>query len=100
MTKTQIIEAFFVSGPSGTRLDVLRESLLSRGIRPLIPEYLSVSSDWASETHQQLLDADLVIGVLPTGRKSDGLIFELGQAWDLRKLIRLIAPPAGRVEQA
>jgi hypothetical protein len=94
MTKeTRTIKTCFVSAPRGIPLEVLRESLVSRGIRPLIPEELSAGSDWASEIQRQLIQADLVIGIFPTGLQSPWVLFELGQAWALGRRILLIASP-------
>jgi hypothetical protein len=87
------IKTCFVSAPQGIPLEVLRESLLSHGIRPLIPQELSAGTDWASEIQRQLVQADLVIGILPTGRQSSWVLFELGQAWALGRRILIIAPP-------
>jgi hypothetical protein len=94
MTKeTRNIKTCFVSAPIGIPLEVLRESLLAHDIRPLIPQELSAGTDWASELQRQLHQADLVIGVLPTGRQSPWMLFELGQAWALGRRILVIAPP-------
>jgi hypothetical protein len=51
-----------------------------------------VGADWASEIRKQLSQADLVIGVIPTGRESQGVFFELGQASALGRRIVVIAP--------
>ncbi len=83
----------FVSAPRGLRLNALRESLLSHGVRPLIPQQLGPGTDWASEIQRELVRADFVIGVLPTGHQPSWVLFELGQAWALGKQILLIASP-------
>jgi hypothetical protein len=44
-----------------------------------------------------LLQADLVVGILPKGRQSSWVLFELGQAWALGRRILLIAPPKSDV---
>ena len=87
------IKTCYVSAPRGVPLEVLRHSLLSHRITPLIPEELSFGTDWASETQRQLSQADLVIGVLPKGRQSSWVLFELGQAFALGRRIVLIASP-------
>ena len=87
------IKTCYVSAPGGVSLEVLRQSLLSHDIRPLIPEELSLGTDLASETQRQLAQADLVIGVLPIGRQSPWVLFELGQAFALGRRILLIASP-------
>jgi hypothetical protein len=93
MKETRNIKTCFVSAPRGIPLEGLRESLLAHNIRPLIPEDLSAGTDWASELKRQLLQADLVIGILPTGRQSPWVLFELGQAWALGRRMLVIAPP-------
>jgi hypothetical protein len=92
-TQSQSVKTCFVSAPSGLKLGTLRESLLAHGIRPLIPEELTAGTDWASEIQRQMLEADLVIGVLPGNKQAPSVLFELGQAWALRKRILLIASP-------
>jgi hypothetical protein len=87
------IKTCFVAAPHGVPLEVLRNSLLGRGIRPLIPEELSVGTDLASEIQRNITQADLVIGVLPKGRQSPWILFELGQAFALGRPILVIAPP-------
>lgn len=93
--ETTTIRTCFVAAPLGVKLDVLREALVSRGIRPLIPEDLTTGSDWASEIQRQLEEADLVVGILPKTLDSAWILFELGQAWSLGRQILLIAPPDG-----
>jgi hypothetical protein len=94
LTETlQKVRTCFVAAPGGIRLDTLRESLLARKIRPLIPEELFEGSDWASEIQRQILEADLVIGILPRGKQSPWVLFELGQAWALGRQILLLASP-------
>jgi hypothetical protein len=83
----------YVSAPSGLHLSALRESLVSHGIQPIIPQGLAPGTDWASEIQQELQKADFVIGVLPARQQSQWVLFELGQAWALGKQILLIAPP-------
>jgi len=91
--ETRKIKTCFVAAPSGITLDVLRDSLLAHNIRPLVPEDLFAGTDWASEIQRQVLEADLVIGILPRGRQSPWVLFELGQAWALGRRILLIASP-------
>jgi hypothetical protein len=93
--ETTKIRTCFVAAPFGARLEVLRDALISRGIRPLIPEDLTTGSDWASEIQHQLEEADLVVGILPNSLDSAWILFELGQAWALGRQIILIAPPDG-----
>jgi hypothetical protein len=93
MKETGNIKTCFVSAPRGIPLDVLRESLLAHGIRPLVPQELAPGTDWASELQRELVQADLVVGILPTRRQSAWTLFELGQAWALKRRILVIAPP-------
>jgi len=93
MKETRKIKTCFVSAPRGIPLEVLRESLLAHGIRPLIPQELAAGNDWASELQRQLAQADLVVGILPTRRQSPWVLFELGQAWALGRRILIIAQP-------
>src|SRR5260370_28107449 len=93
MKEPRNIKTCFVSAPQGISLEVLRESLLAHDIRPLIPQELSAGTDWAPELQRELAQADLVIGILPTGRQSAWVLFELGQAWALGRRILVIAPP-------
>jgi hypothetical protein len=88
------IKTCFVSAPPGIRLDVLRDSLLARKIRPLLPLDLSIGTDWSSELQRELLEADLVIGILPSGpQRASTVFFELGLASALKRRILVIAPP-------
>jgi hypothetical protein len=87
------IKTCFVAAPHGVPLEALRNSLLRRGIRPLVPEELSVGTDLASEIQRNIVRADLVIGVLPKGRQSTWILFELGQAFALGRRILVVAPP-------
>jgi hypothetical protein len=91
--ETRQIKTCFVAAPGGIALDTLRDSLLAHNIRPLIPQELFAGSDWASEIQRQLLEADLVVGILPRGKQSPWVLFELGQAWALGRRILLIASP-------
>lgn len=91
--ESRTIKTCFVLAPRGISLEILRQSLIAHGIRPLIPEELSAGTDWASEIQRQLTLADLVVGILPTGRQSSWVLFELGQALALGRRILLIAPP-------
>jgi hypothetical protein len=89
--ETRKIKTCFVSAPAGTRLDALRESLVAHGIRPLVPSDLFPGNDWATEIQDKLREADLVVGVLPSNKKTSWVLFELGQAVALGKKILLIA---------
>jgi hypothetical protein len=87
------IRTCFVAAPAGIALDTLRASLLAHNIRPLVPTDLPPGGSWHSEIQLQLTEADLVIGVMPKGKRSSWVLFELGQAWALGRRILLIASP-------
>jgi hypothetical protein len=87
------IRTCFVAAPAGIPLDTLRESLLAHDIHPLVPHDLSPGSSWPSEIQRQMVEADLVVGILPKGKQSNWVLFELGQAWALGRRILLIASP-------
>lgn len=89
--ETRQIKTCFVAAPSGINLDILRDALLAHNIRPLVPQELFAGNDWASEIRSQLLEADLVVGILPKRKESPWVLFELGQAWALGRRILLIA---------
>jgi hypothetical protein len=94
--ETRRIKTCFVAAPSEISLNVLRDSLLAHDIRPLVPHELLAGTDWASEIQRQMIEADLVIGILPQGRQSPWVLFSLGQAWALGRRILLIAPPKSK----
>jgi hypothetical protein len=87
------LKTCFISAPAGAPLAVLRASLESRGFRVLVPQDLAVGSDWAFEIQKQISQADLVIGVLTSGRQSPWVLFEVGQASALGRRIVLITSP-------
>jgi len=89
---SQGIRTCFISAPAGARLGTLRAALGARGIRVIVPEELTADSDWRGQTRSQLAHADLVIGVLTPERRSQWVLFELGQAWAFGRRIVLIAP--------
>lgn len=91
--KISTLKTCFISAPAGARLDVLRASLESRGVRLLVPRDLTVGADWTFEIHKELSRADLVIGVLTSDRQSQAVFFELGQASALGRRILILAPP-------
>lgn len=93
MTKNTALKTCFISAPAGAELRVLRAALEHRGLRVLVPNDLSIGTDWASEIQKQLSQADLVIGVLTSDRQSSWVLFELGQASALGCRIMLITPP-------
>jgi TIR domain len=95
---TSAIKRCFIAAPVGARLDELRTALESRGVRVLVPHELAVGTDWASEIQKQILQADLVVGVLTSERESPWVLFELGQASALgRRILLITSPDAERI---
>lgn len=94
MSTASLSRTCFISAPAGARVEVLRASLESRGLRVLVPHDLAVGTDWASEIQKQLSQADLVIGVVTSEQQSPWVLFELGQASALGRRIVLIASPS------
>ncbi|MBL0931563.1 MAG: hypothetical protein IBJ15_15785 [Alphaproteobacteria bacterium] len=87
------IRSCFITAPAGTNLDVLTDALRRRDIRVVGPEAVSLGATWETEISNLLTSADLVIGVLTRARRSDWVLFELGQAWGQGKMVLLFAPP-------
>jgi hypothetical protein len=87
------IETCFITAPAGSNLEVLAGALRRRNIHIIAPQQLSAGAEIVSEISNVLRDVDLVIGVLTSERRSEWILFELGQAWALGKRILLFAPP-------
>jgi hypothetical protein len=87
------IETCFITAPSGSNLEVLADALRRRNIHIIVPQQSSAGAELASESSNVLRDVDLVIGILTRERRSEWILFELGQAWALGKRILLFAPP-------
>lgn len=87
------IRTCFITAPSGTNLDLLTAALQRRDIRVVGPEAISVGTAWKTEISNFLNSADLIIGVLTRERRSNWVLFELGQAWGQGKTVLLFAPP-------
>jgi len=66
---------------------------MKRGIQVAVPDDLYPSANWSDWIAQKIGDVDLVIGVLTSERRSQWVLFELGQAAALGRQIVLIAPP-------
>jgi hypothetical protein len=64
-----------------------------RGIHVLSPSAGTAYEPFASDTAHLLKEADLVIGVLARERRSDWVLFELGQAFAFQRQVLLFAPP-------
>ncbi len=95
--ETRKISTCFIAAPGSARLDTLRASLLAHNIQPLIPQDFFLGNDGALEIQRQMSEADLVVGILPKGKQSPWVLFELGQAWALGRRILLIAPPKSSI---
>ena len=87
------IDTCFITAPAGSNLEVLTGALHRRNIHIIVPQQLSAGAEIASEISNVLRVVDLVIGVLTSERRSEWILFELGQAWALGKRILLFAPP-------
>jgi hypothetical protein len=66
---------------------------MQRGIRVVVPDDLYPGANWSEGISRKIGDVDLVIGVLTSERRSQWILFELGQAAALGRQIVLIAPP-------
>jgi hypothetical protein len=88
------IRSCYISAPAGTQLKNPRASLAERGIEVLVPEDLASGFGWQTDLQQTIARAELVIGVLTKERRSQWVLFELGQAKALDRQIVLLAPPS------
>lgn len=89
------IKSCFISAPAGSNLDILRQELTKRGIRIAAPSELATGPAWSTDITKLLSHVDLVIGVLTRDRRSDSSLFELGQAWALKRRIVIFATARG-----
>lgn len=87
------IRTCFITAPAGSNLDVLIDALQRRDIRVIAPGDITLGADLGTEVSNILAGVDLVIGVLTRERRSEWVLFELGQAWAKGKRILLFAPP-------
>jgi hypothetical protein len=90
---SRLISTCYISAPPGANLTDLHDSLMQRGIRVVVPQDISFGSDWSEKIRSEISRADLVIGVLTNERRSQWVLFELGQAYAMGRQILLIAPP-------
>jgi hypothetical protein len=67
--------------------------LQRRDIQVVVPGSVQPGADYGTEVSNLLAGVDLVIGVLTRERRSEWVLFELGQAWAKGKRILLFAPP-------
>lgn len=89
------IRSCYISAPAGSNLKVLRSALDKRRILITAPSDLTAGTDWSSQFSQRLAAVDLVIGILTAERRSDWVLFELGQAFAMQRQILLFVPPKG-----
>jgi hypothetical protein len=87
------IRSCYLTAPAGSNLGVLTKALRQRDIQIVVPQGLPVETDLAPEIAGLLAEVDLVIGVVTRERRSDWVLFELGQAWSMGKRILLFTPP-------
>jgi hypothetical protein len=72
---------------------VLRQVLTERGVHILSPSAAQPYEGASPDISHLLKEADLVIGVLSRERRSDWVLFELGQAFALGRRLVLFTPP-------
>ncbi|WP_156386425.1 hypothetical protein [Rhizobium sp. Leaf391] len=94
---TNRITNCYISAPPGANLASIRSALTENGINILIPDDFPQSADVATHTVSLIEQADLVIGVLTSERRSQWVLVELGMAIGLKKQAILIAPPKSTV---
>jgi hypothetical protein len=61
----------------------------------MAPSDFAAGNNWSPLVSQPLATADLVIGILTAERRSDWVLFELGQAFATQRQILLFVPPKG-----
>jgi hypothetical protein len=94
---TRRLGTCYISAPAGTDLKNIRSALSKRGIGVLVPEDSASHTEVVSDVPPLMSQADLVIGVLTRERRSQWVLFELGQAVALGKQIVLFAPPGSDI---
>lgn len=87
----------YIAAPVGTQLVTLRSVLGEKGFHVIAPDDLPIGSNRLTEISSVLPQVDLVIGVLTKERRSEWVLFELGQAWAAKRQILLFAPPSSSV---
>ena len=83
----------YISAPIGTNIENIRSSLLERKVKLLSPSSIDVGRSVHSNVLDLISNADLVVGVLTRERRSESVIFELGQAVALDRQVVIFAPP-------
>ena len=87
------IRSCYISAPIGTNIENIRSSLLERKVKLLSPSSIDVGRSVHSNVLDLISKADLVVGVLTRERRSDTVIFELGQTVALGHQVVVFAPP-------
>ena len=87
------IRTCYIASPPGSDLHHLRASLIERGITVVFPDDSFPSAHVSADVPRTIAEVDLVIGVLTRERRSQWVLFELGQASAMGRQIVLIAPP-------
>ena len=87
------IKTCYISAPIGANLSILRNALSTRGVHVLVPDEMTYGTSIGAEVKYLIAQADLVIGVLTRERRSQWVLFELGQAAALNKQVVLFTPP-------
>ncbi|MCY4419781.1 MAG: hypothetical protein OXC42_00750 [Gammaproteobacteria bacterium] len=86
----------YISAPIGTNIENIRSSLLERKVQLLLPNDIDDGHDLYPNVLDLITNADLVVGVLTRERRSESVIFEVGQAVALGRQIVVFAPPKSR----
>lgn len=83
----------YISAPIGANTENIRASLLQRNVRLLLPSNRIGDQDLNENVLGLISKSDLVIGVLTRERRSQSVLFDLGQAVALGRQIVVFAPP-------
>jgi Restriction endonuclease len=84
----------FLAAPCSTDLTVIRQVLLERGVRAVVPSEVSPRTPLLLEHLADLIArSDFVLAVLDSGSVNANVAFELGCAYGLGKRALLLAPP-------
>jgi len=92
MAHRRDIKTCYIAAPAGTNLRFLRNALETRGIHVVAPDRLTSGSDSQTGVREAISAADLVVGVLTRERRSQWVLFEIGQAIVLGKQTLLLIP--------
>lgn len=87
------IKSCYISAPIGANIENIRASLLQRNVRLLSPSDEIGGQDLNENVLGLISKSDFVIGVLTRERRSQSVLFDLGQAVALGRQIVVFAPP-------